>query len=58
MQKELAKEKGNFKGIQCDITQEDDIINAFKWIENNWGEVNILINNAGYLAMIKLHGDN
>lgn len=35
------------RAFKCDVTSEDDIKNAFKWIELNFGVIHILINNAG-----------
>ncbi|KAJ3655658.1 hypothetical protein Zmor_014779 [Zophobas morio] len=45
--KELSGKKGKLHAIKTDITKEEDILNAFKWIEENLGHVHILINNAG-----------
>ena len=57
MEGDFASEKGKLEGIQCDLTKEEEILEAFKWVEKNWGAVNILINNAGYLAMTSLQGN-
>lgn len=35
--------------LKVDITQEQDILDGFKWIKENLGPVHILINNAGIL---------
>ena len=37
----------NFHVLQADITVEQDVLNAFKWITENVGIVHILVNNAG-----------
>ncbi|XP_030745972.1 farnesol dehydrogenase-like [Sitophilus oryzae] len=39
--------KGTFHPVQCDITKESDLVNAFEWIKKNLGPVSVLINNAG-----------
>lgn len=43
----LSDETGKLFGVKTDITKEQDILDAFKWIENNLGPVSILINSAG-----------
>ncbi|XP_051172966.1 uncharacterized protein LOC127289209 [Leptopilina boulardi] len=48
---QLKNEKGAFYPIKCDVSKEDDICNAFKWIEKNLKSVDILINNAGIIHM-------
>lgn len=40
--------------IKCDITKEIDILNAFKWIEDNLGPIHIFINNAGVARVTNL----
>ncbi|KAJ3651664.1 hypothetical protein Zmor_017689 [Zophobas morio] len=45
--KQLSGKPGKLHAIKADITKEEDILNAFKWIEENLGHVHILINNAG-----------
>lgn len=36
----------NFHGVRCDLTDENDIVDTFKWIEEHVGPISILINNA------------
>ncbi|KAF5272817.1 hypothetical protein FQA39_LY07844 [Lamprigera yunnana] len=38
---------GKFHPVKCDITNENDIKNAFQWVKNNLKEVHVLVNNAG-----------
>lgn len=38
---------GKFYSKRCDITSETDVIESFKWIEENLAGVHILVNNAG-----------
>ncbi|KAJ3651659.1 hypothetical protein Zmor_017684 [Zophobas morio] len=45
--KQLSGKAGKLHAVKTDITKEEDIVNAFKWIEKNLGHVHILINNAG-----------
>ncbi len=40
---------GSFYPVKCDLTKEEDILEAFKFTEDKVGPVSILINNAGYL---------
>ncbi|XP_031353913.1 farnesol dehydrogenase-like [Photinus pyralis] len=43
----LDGKKGRFYHLTADITKEQEVLNAFKWIECNLGVVHILVNNAG-----------
>ncbi|KAK0157064.1 hypothetical protein PV328_011942 [Microctonus aethiopoides] len=49
---ELSKElqsctKGSFQYVRCDLCNEEDILKAFEYIEEKFGGVDVLINNAG-----------
>ncbi|XP_051172967.1 uncharacterized protein LOC127289210 [Leptopilina boulardi] len=44
---DLKNETGTFYPIKCDVSKEEDIIEAFQWVEKNFESVDILINNAG-----------
>lgn len=44
---ELSSVKGSFDGIKCDIRNEEDIINAFKYAEDKFGSIDVLVNNSG-----------
>ncbi|RZB40945.1 adh short, KR, NAD binding 10, and/or Epimerase domain containing protein [Asbolus verrucosus] len=43
----LADKKGRLHPYKADVSKEDEIVAAFKWIEENLGPVHVLINNAG-----------
>ena len=43
--------KDKFYPMECDLTKEEDILKAFKWIEKELGGADILVNSAG--ALIK-----
>ncbi|KAJ3651661.1 hypothetical protein Zmor_017686 [Zophobas morio] len=45
--KQLSAKPGKLHAIKTDMTKEEDILNAFKWTEENLGHVYILINSAG-----------
>lgn len=44
-------ESSNFKHIDCDVTNENDIINAYQIIKKKYTHLDILINNAGIASM-------
>ena len=44
--------------INCDISDEDSVDDAFKQIENNYGRIDILINNAGIAHIGKITETN
>ncbi|KAJ8943909.1 hypothetical protein NQ318_019517 [Aromia moschata] len=41
--------RANCTPLETDVSKEEDILNAFKWVKDNLGPVHILINNAGIL---------
>ena len=45
--KTVKNEKGAALIITCDISKPEDVQNAFKLIEKQWGGLDILFNNAG-----------
>lgn len=40
---------GKIFAKKCDLTNEEDILEAFKWIQYNHGGIDVLINNAGLM---------
>ncbi|XP_055604140.1 farnesol dehydrogenase-like [Uranotaenia lowii] len=42
-----AEAAARFYAIRCDVTKESDILDAFQFIENILGGVDVMINNAG-----------
>ena len=47
--KSLRSETGKLYAIMCDVTKDSDTETAFKWVKDNLGGVDILINNAAVL---------
>ncbi|XP_060532425.1 farnesol dehydrogenase-like [Cylas formicarius] len=43
----LKTQKGKLVAVKCDMTNEENILEAFKFIREELGTVHILINNAG-----------
>lgn len=43
----LEEEKGKLFAYQADMTEEEDILQAFEWIKENFGPIHVLVNNAG-----------
>lgn len=41
---------GSFHPVECDLRKEEDILAAFKFVEEKFGSIDILINNAGVLS--------
>ncbi|XP_060523996.1 farnesol dehydrogenase-like [Cylas formicarius] len=59
LSKKLSGEKGKLHAVKCDVTKEEDILEAFKWVRENLGPVSILVNNAGLaLATTLIDGDS
>ncbi|KAJ3660792.1 hypothetical protein Zmor_005223 [Zophobas morio] len=50
----LQNKKGKLHAIKADISKEEDILKAFKWVSDNLGPVHILINNAGIIQQCNL----
>lgn len=49
LEKELKKDFPNsfVKGVKADVTDKADRQNVFDWIEKNWRNLDVLVNNAG-----------
>ncbi len=47
---ELAAVGGDAHFVRCDVTQDADLTAAAAWLEQNWGGVDLVINNAGVAA--------
>ncbi|CAH0557400.1 unnamed protein product [Brassicogethes aeneus] len=45
----LTNEPGKLYSVKCDVSKEEDVLSAFKWVKENVGLVHILINNAGLI---------
>ncbi|XP_017777412.1 PREDICTED: farnesol dehydrogenase-like [Nicrophorus vespilloides] len=45
--KPISSTNGSLLGLKVDITQEDEVVEAFEWILKNVGPVSVLVNNAG-----------
>ncbi|XP_029731178.1 farnesol dehydrogenase-like [Aedes albopictus] len=41
--------RNRLNAFKCDVSKEEDILGTFKWIEEKFGGVDVLINNAGIL---------
>ncbi|KAF5293556.1 hypothetical protein FQA39_LY03041 [Lamprigera yunnana] len=54
----LAGKSAKLYGVKTDLTLEEDILNAFKWIKENVGPVHILINSAGIYRITTLVDGN
>ncbi|XP_011299837.1 dehydrogenase/reductase SDR family member 11 [Fopius arisanus] len=45
--KNVPRAKGKFHAVKCDVANDNDVAEAFNWIKENIGKVQVLINNAG-----------
>lgn len=52
--RELSGKRGTFHPIKCDLSVENEIIEAFENIRKSLGPVHVLINNAGFAKMAPL----
>ncbi|XP_065361066.1 farnesol dehydrogenase [Calliphora vicina] len=52
------KFRKNLHAIRCDITQEDQVAQAFDWTQKQLGGCDVLINNAGIIATTQLSQRN
>lgn len=50
----LKGERGKLYALQADMTKEEEILQAFGWIKQNFGPIHVLINNAGVLCTTSL----
>jgi NAD(P)-dependent dehydrogenase (short-subunit alcohol dehydrogenase family) len=50
LSKSLQSATGKLYAVKCDITNESEVLAAFKWVKDNLGGVDILINNAAVLT--------
>ena len=50
LSKSLDSATGKLYGVKCDVSNESDVLAAFKWVKDNLGGVDILINNAAVLT--------
>ncbi|KAG5668472.1 hypothetical protein PVAND_016411 [Polypedilum vanderplanki] len=54
LSKKLENSEGKIIAIKCDVADLNSIKNAFKEIEENFGKVHILINNAGMSSKVTI----
>lgn len=47
---------GTLYALKADVSKEEEIVAAFKWVKNNLGGVDVLINNAGIPGKSTVHG--
>jgi NAD(P)-dependent dehydrogenase (short-subunit alcohol dehydrogenase family) len=50
LSKSLESATGKLYAVKCDISNESEVLAAFKWVKDNLGGVDILINNAAVLT--------
>jgi hypothetical protein len=57
LSKSLQSATGKLYAVKCDISNESEVLAAFKGVKDNLGGVDILINNAGVLTDTSLTGE-
>lgn len=45
---------GTIYPLECDVSKEEDILKVFKWIQNQFGQLDVLVNNAALLYMERI----
>ena len=56
LSKSLESASGKLFPVKCDVSNESDVLAAFKWVKDNLGGVDILINNAAAATDTSLTG--
>ena len=51
---DLGKTSGKIYAYKCDVSDQESVKAAFKWIEEKFGCIHILINNAGTVRNVKI----
>ncbi|KAL4711788.1 hypothetical protein ACJJTC_005957 [Scirpophaga incertulas] len=49
--KPLVSGKGSLHAKQCDISKSEELSTTFEWIEDTFGAVHVMVNNAGVLHL-------
>ena len=52
----LESASGKLFAVKCDVSNESDVVAAFTWVKDNFGGVDILINNAAVATDTSLTG--
>ncbi|XP_055381458.1 farnesol dehydrogenase [Condylostylus longicornis] len=55
---EEIENSGKIIARKCDVTNSDEVINTFKWIQETFGELNVFVNNAGMIKASFLMNTN
>lgn len=46
LREQLSDEKGILYPVKCDLSNKDNILETFLWIDETLGPISILVNNA------------
>ena len=57
LEKSLEGKSGKFYYVKVDLTSEENILAAFKWVKTTLKSIDVLINNAGVWKFTDLLGD-
>ncbi|KAL5292268.1 DHRS11.2 family protein [Megaselia abdita] len=49
--------QSKFHSVKCDVSDEEEVKEKFKWVDETFGGIHVLINNAGILRATKLIHD-
>ncbi|KAH8399871.1 hypothetical protein KR215_003677 [Drosophila sulfurigaster] len=53
---QTAEQRQRLHALRCDIRQETEVVEAFRWARDQLGGVHVLVSNAGVMATTELSG--
>ncbi|XP_015512679.1 farnesol dehydrogenase [Neodiprion lecontei] len=54
----LKGAKGKFYVKECDVTEDQDLLDALKWVEAEFGGIDVMVNNAGVVNATRFLDDD
>ena len=47
---------GKFYAVECDVSSEEEVLQALDYVEKNFKQLHVLVNNAGTAIFKKIQG--